>query len=102
MFATQIPTPLGVMWGVADTERLFGLLYAANALYLKSPLRKWLPIERGIKWVDRDQRPAVLSELVAQLEAYFQGQRQTFELPFADIGTAFQQASCLDEVEGWR
>ena len=35
--------------------------------------------------------PGPFREAVAQLEAYFAGERRTFDLPLAPVGTAFQQ-----------
>lgn len=49
-----------------------------------------IAIEWG--WVD-DQSPTPLLERArAQLDAYFDGQLKTFDLPLAPAGTAYQQA----------
>ena len=40
--------------------------------------------------VDADVSHPLLERCRAQLEAYFKGQRQTFDIPLAAVGTAFQ------------
>jgi methylated-DNA-[protein]-cysteine S-methyltransferase len=42
-------------------------------------------------WARDQASGALLDEAKAQLEAYFDGARQTFDLPLAPAGTAFQQ-----------
>jgi methylated-DNA-[protein]-cysteine S-methyltransferase len=42
-------------------------------------------------WVDGGNKTPLLAEARRQLEQYFDGQRQDFDLPLAPQGTAFQQ-----------
>ena len=50
---------------------------------------------RAVQFLDRDEYsrtiPAALAESVRQLDEYFSGKRQTFELMFDPIGTEFQK-----------
>src|SRR6476469_7878267 len=47
--------------------------------------------EEGRAIGDRDDTHPVLVEAVAQLRAYFAGERQEFDLPLAPVGSDFQQ-----------
>jgi methylated-DNA-[protein]-cysteine S-methyltransferase len=49
------------------------------------------PFDEAVKddWVEYDD--GVLAEARAQLSAYFAGERTTFDLPLAPVGTPFQQ-----------
>jgi len=42
-------------------------------------------------WVDENDETPLLAEARQQLDDYFAGRRQTFELPLAPHGTAFQR-----------
>jgi methylated-DNA-[protein]-cysteine S-methyltransferase len=48
------------------------------------------PVRRDARW-EADDHP-LLDEVAAQLDAYFAGERRTFDLPLAPEGTAFQQS----------
>lgn len=39
-----------------------------------------------------DQPTSLMEELIKQLEEYFAGQRQTFEIPLKEAGTDFQKS----------
>ena len=52
--------------------------------------RLWFPGRAG-ELDERDHDPAALAGAVAQLEAYFAGERRTFDLPLELGGTPFQQ-----------
>src|SRR3954462_1753641 len=49
------------------------------------------PGARGTAWDERDRDPAALADAVAQLDAYFAGERRAFDLPLALRGTPFQR-----------
>lgn len=72
------PSPIGELTLIGDGAALTALC---------------LPTHRHRPPVAPDARtdPALFHEVVAQLEAYFAGERQDFDLPLAPRGTAFQQ-----------
>src|SRR3954453_5970248 len=45
----------------------------------------------GTAWDERDRDPAALADAVAQLDAYFAGERRAFDLPLDLRGTPFQR-----------
>src|SRR3954465_11508034 len=45
----------------------------------------------GTAWDERDRDAAALADAVAQLDAYFAGERRAFDLPLAPRGTPFQR-----------
>ncbi len=51
----------------------------------------WLPNEKRHRRHDVDDVPAVLKETATQLEEYFAGERQYFDVPMALDGTPFQR-----------
>ncbi len=73
-------SPLGDLLLVADGEQLTGLHFIDQ---------KYLPARDG-DWYHEPTLP-VLVETQRQLEEYFTGTRQRFELPLAPMGTPFQQ-----------
>ena len=79
-FYEMCPSPLGDLLLVADGKHLTGLHFIDQ---------KYLPSRDG-DWHHEPALP-VLIETRRQLDEYFAGARQCFELPLAPIGTAFQQ-----------
>jgi methylated-DNA-[protein]-cysteine S-methyltransferase len=73
-------SPLGDLLLVADREHLTGLHFIDQ---------KYLPTRDG-DWYHQPTLP-VLVETQRQLDEYFAGVRQRFELPLAPVGTPFQQ-----------
>jgi len=73
-----IPTPVGAMLLVGDTEWLRHLA---------------LPGSFDEATLDSDRRgmPDAVDEAVIQLDAYFDHQLQTFSLPLQPVGTEFQR-----------
>jgi methylated-DNA-[protein]-cysteine S-methyltransferase len=75
MSATTVyESPLGPLTLVAEAGRLRGLYFPGRAPALPEP----------------DAAPPVLDAAVAQLEEYFAGERQKFDLPLELQGTPFQ------------
>lgn len=78
VYYDQMPSPIGPLFLVADDEGLREVRLELDRC-LQTPLDSWL------------HSPQKLAEVRRQLEAYFAGQRQTFDLPLKPLGTAFQQ-----------
>ena len=79
---TRMQSPLGAIFLVADAqERLIQASFERGRGAL-SPPREW-----------REEVPpgGVLAEAITQLEAYFDGRLQRFELPLGVEGTPFQR-----------
>jgi len=74
----ELKSPVGVLLLESDGEAL---------------TRIRLPEEEYEKdgSVERVRKPALFKEAAAQLNAYFRGERTTFDLPLAPGGTLFQQ-----------
>jgi hypothetical protein len=81
-FYELCPSPLGDLLLVADGKHLTGLHFIDQ---------KYLPSRDG-DWHHEPALP-VLIETRRQLDEYFAGARQCFELPLAPIGTAFSSVS---------
>ena len=75
-----LDTPIGPLLLVGDDAHL-------SAVWIGTPPAGREAGERR----ERAAAPAVLQEAARQLEEYFRGERQTFELPLAPTGTDFQQ-----------
>ncbi|RKE18509.1 methylated-DNA--[protein]-cysteine S-methyltransferase [Streptomyces sp. TLI_171] len=90
---TTMPSPLGVLLlsGTLDPERGFALTAVTapgQKGALAAPAADWRP--------DAD----ALAPAVEQLTAYFAGERTTFDLPLAPVGTPFRQQvwNALDDI----
>ncbi|MBT1073776.1 methylated-DNA--[protein]-cysteine S-methyltransferase [Geobacter grbiciae] len=77
----SIKTPLGDMAALAEDNQLCGLWFVDQ---------KYTPEESG-EWLHDSDHP-VFVELRRQLDAYFAGKLQTFDLALAPQGTPFQMA----------
>lgn len=77
----SISTPLGEMCALVEQDSLSGLWFAGQ---------KHAPADAG-EWPEDPDHP-LFSALRGQLDAYFAGQLQVFDLPLAPRGTAFQMA----------
>jgi methylated-DNA-[protein]-cysteine S-methyltransferase len=86
VLTSTIPSPLG---GIAvvrrDRDAATGLPGAITGLYLPTG-RHAAVIRAG--WARDDE---AFDDIRAQLDEYFAGQRQEFDLPLGATGTAFQQ-----------
>lgn len=71
------PSPLGALTLIASDEALVGLLMEQHG----SPLPR-----------AEARRTPLLARASAQLDEYFAGRREAFDLPLAPEGTAFQRA----------
>ncbi len=76
-----IPTPLGDMIALAEAGSLCELRFIGQ---------KYAPENTG-EWQPDSDHPLFMA-LRGQLEAYFAGQLNTFDLPLAPRGTPFQMA----------
>ena len=74
-------SPLGPITLLAEDDRLCGLFFLAE--------HRHAPTED--RWGDRTPGARALAEVADQLDAYFAGERTTFDLPLALRGTPFQQ-----------
>ncbi|WP_300719770.1 methylated-DNA--[protein]-cysteine S-methyltransferase [Pseudomonas sp.] len=78
LYYEQMPSPIGPLYLVASDQGLHEVRFEVE-LRPHTPLQGWL------------HSPQKLAQVRRQLEAYFAGERQVFELPLAPHGTAFQQ-----------
>jgi methylated-DNA-[protein]-cysteine S-methyltransferase len=81
-FYTQIESPVGPLLLVADDAGLHEILFV-NGRHPAQPESSWI------------EDPAPLTETIRQLQAYFAGDLETFNLQLAPEGTPFQ-------LEVWR
>ncbi len=79
VYYDQMPSPIGPLFLVADDEGLREVRFELDRRP-HTPLEGWL------------HSPQKLAEVRRQLEAYFAGQRHTFDLPLKPVGTEFQQS----------
>jgi methylated-DNA-[protein]-cysteine S-methyltransferase len=79
-YYTFMESPIGPLQLISDGEALTGLFMNEH---------KGGP-GSGEDWV-RDDHHALLTEARRQIDAYFAGQRKTFDLPLAARGTEFQR-----------
>jgi len=83
----ELPTPIGTLTLESDGEAL---------------VRIRLPEERRAPDAAEERRadPAPFATAIAQLDAYFAGERHEFDLPLAPRGTAFQRRvwDLLEEI----
>jgi len=77
-FFAHLDSPLGPLLLVADGSGLRQIHFAQNGR----------PRSADATW---QEDTSALSEAVAQLQAYFRGQLEDFDLPLAPEGTRFQQ-----------
>ena len=78
---TQMPSPLGEVLLAATDTGLAGVWFVQGQVYMPD----------SSQWVTNHQHPVLLSA-VEQLTAYFNGQRQAFDLVLATCwGTPFQR-----------
>jgi methylated-DNA-[protein]-cysteine S-methyltransferase len=81
-FYTQIESPVGPLLLVADDAGLHEILFVTGRH----------PAQPESSWIED---PAPLTETIRQLQAYFAGDLETFNLQLAPEGTPFQ-------LEVWR
>jgi methylated-DNA-[protein]-cysteine S-methyltransferase len=75
----RIPSPLGTLLLVGDDEGVRGIYF-----YDADHARKVLPL-------DARESPDSFAAVIEQLDAYFTGERTSFDLPLAARGTEFQR-----------
>ncbi len=92
---TTLDTPVGSLRLFAtDTEGNESLV---AILWGDEPLRKYLD---GSVYTRAEENSAVLQTVCEQIMEYFRGQRMSFHVPLAPVGTAFQQKAwtALQEI----
>jgi methylated-DNA-[protein]-cysteine S-methyltransferase len=77
---TMVKSPVGRLTLIASDAGLAAILWENDP-----PGRVRLPIDR------RESEHPVLVEAARQLDEYFAGQRQSFAVPLAPVGTPFQR-----------
>ncbi len=88
LLARRIDTPLGKMLALADGQGL-RLLEFVDRRGLE---REIAALRRRLRCAVVPGTNAVLAAAATQLRAYFAGERLTFDLPLAPVGSPFQQA----------
>ena len=78
LFYTSYPSPFGEITLTTHNDGLHALAFCQG----KAPI-SILP-----QW---QEKPVIFSEVKIQLDQYFSGQREEFDLPLAPKGTPFQQ-----------
>jgi methylated-DNA-[protein]-cysteine S-methyltransferase len=79
IYYEHMPSPIGPLFLVADDDGLREVRFELER-------RPHTPLEG---WIHSAQK---LAEVRRQLEAYFAGERHTFDLPLKPLGTEFQQS----------
>ena len=80
MNCIDIETPLGAMLIAEDGDGLAGLWFTGQR-HFPADASNW-----------PRHRTRLLTDAECQVQAYMDGQRQTFDLPLATQGTPFQQS----------
>lgn len=80
----EMPSPVGRLRLVADRDALRGIGFKLER-HPKPSLPHWI-------FVADPQMSAPIAAACRQLQEYFAGERQTFELPLRPLGTPFQLA----------
>ncbi len=83
LWKTKILTPVGELQVFASDKEIRGVLWP------ESDVTKF---DINAKYVESKENP-IFEKLSAQLGEYFNGDRQTFDLPLDPIGTEFQQSA---------
>ncbi|MFA5683127.1 MAG: methylated-DNA--[protein]-cysteine S-methyltransferase [Lysobacteraceae bacterium] len=78
-YVHRLASPIGPLTLIGDGSALNAILFAVEAQAAPLP-------------VDAIEDAAPFAAAIAQLDAYFAGQRQRFDLPLAPTGTPFQLA----------
>ena len=78
---TEHASPLGRLLLVATSQGLAGVYFEQHQ-HFNGPSTDW----------QRDDGQPVLRQTIAQLDAYFAGERRSFDLPLDVQGTPFQRA----------
>ena len=79
MYCYEMSSPVGPLLLAGDGSRIKMIHFRAGR-HPRGPEDGWVA------------DPAPFGALMAQLEEYFEGRRQTFDLPLAPEGTAFQRS----------
>ena len=87
LLARRLATPLGRMLALADRQGL-RLLEFVDRRGLENEIAR---LRRRLRCAVVPGTSAVLDATVAQVRRYFAGQRLTFDLPLAPVGSAFQR-----------
>jgi len=79
LYYATLSTPLGDMLALAQDHALCGLWFEGQK-YFPGQKEEWMP----------DPGHPLFEELRVRLSAYFDGRRQSFDLPISPEGTVFQ------------
>lgn len=88
MFISVYSTPIGQMKIVASASHLY-LVEFSDQWNLDAQLAD---LENRLGVQIREARNALIDETCSQLDQYFAGERQRFDLPYETLGTDFQQS----------
>lgn len=95
LFAERFTTPLGRMLAIADDEGLHVLDFVDR----RGLENKLLNLRERRKVVVVPGKHPVLTAAAEQLAEYFAGNRQTFDLPLAPLGSAWER-SAWEHLQG--
>lgn len=85
-YAMSVSTPLGALWLCATEEGLCAVEFGGPSEELRGALARY-----GLAVPLREESP-LLARAAVQLDAYFEGRLQAFDLPLDLQGTHFQRA----------
>ena len=83
----EFSTPIGQMITICSEERLY-LLDFTDSKYIQSNMLK-LSKNYNVSYVNSCNN--IVKQVIGQIEEYFAGARQTFDIPINYIGSSFQQ-----------
>lgn len=76
----KIQTPIGALFIVADVQKLYGVLFKDN----------WLSFKKRFELLEEKEN-SIIKKTAKQLREYFDGKRNSFDLPCELTGTDFQK-----------
>lgn len=95
LFRRTVSSPIGEITVLANDEAIVAILWDTEAELAKGTAHN--PVDRRLAARSIDDvdpgASAALDAAVEQLDEYFAGSRQHFDLPLAPIGTEFQRAA---------
>jgi methylated-DNA-[protein]-cysteine S-methyltransferase len=92
MIYAELDSPIGRLALVEDDGGLAGLLLPSDRLDGQPAFRSSTGLAGPLRSLGQPGQNAVLEQAAGQLEEYFAGTRQVFDLPLNPPGSAFQHA----------